>query len=62
MWQAYQYDQGKLKLVKDLKTGQPHLRASLIDEEEINDLGRVFYYQIRFISKERHTIKLTSNQ
>lgn len=33
MWNPYQYGQGKLKLVKDLKTGQAHLRASLIDRE-----------------------------
>jgi hypothetical protein len=33
MWHAYQYGQGKLKLVKDLKTGQAHLRVSLIDKE-----------------------------
>ena len=31
MWNPYQYRQGKLKLIKDIKTGQPHLRVSLID-------------------------------
>lgn len=41
MWHAYQYGQGKLKLVKDLKTGQAHLRVSLIDKEQINDITRV---------------------
>ncbi len=33
MWQAYQYNHGKLKLAKDLKTGQAHLRVSLIEQE-----------------------------
>lgn len=41
MWHAYQYGQGRLKLVKDLKTGQAHLRVSLIDKEQINDLSKV---------------------
>lgn len=62
MWHAYQYGQGKLKLVKDLKTGHPHLRASLIDQEQINDLGRVFFSEIRFTKKENPIIKLINNQ
>jgi hypothetical protein len=33
MWSVYQYKKGKLKLIKDLKNGQPNLRQSLIDIE-----------------------------
>lgn len=32
MWQVYQYAHGKLKLTKDLKTAESHLRVSLIDQ------------------------------
>lgn len=60
MWHPYQYAQGKLKLVKDLKTGQANLRVSLIDQEEINDIGRVSFVAIRSLRNEKVTIKLTT--
>lgn len=62
MWHAYQYGQGKLKLVKDLKTGQAHLRVSLIDKEEINDLGRVANIPSRSTNNEKIITKSISNQ
>jgi hypothetical protein len=62
MWHAYQYGQGKLKLVKDLKTGQAHLRVSLIDKEEINDLGRVAFFQSRSTGTGSITIRLMTNR
>lgn len=55
MWQAYQYGQGKLKLVKDLKTGQAHLRVSLIDQEEIDNMGSVELSASRFTTSARTT-------
>lgn len=57
MWHPYQYAQGKLKLVKDLKTGQANLRVSLIDQEEINDIGRVPLVAIRSLRNGKGTIK-----
>lgn len=62
MWHAYQYGQGRLKLVKDLKTGQAHLRVSLIDKEEINDLGRVAYFPSRSTKNAKITTKSMTNQ
>ena len=41
MWEAYPYYHGKLKLTKDLKTANAHLRASLIEQEEINNMNNV---------------------
>lgn len=61
MWHAYQYGQGKLKLVKDLKTGQAHLRVSLIDKEEINDLGRVLSFWSRSTKTVKNITKSMSN-
>lgn len=57
MWQAYQYGHGKLKLVKDLKTGQAHLRVSLIDQEEIDNMGKVHTLAFRSTNNEKYTIK-----
>jgi hypothetical protein len=41
MWHAYPYSHGKVKLSKDLKTAEAHLRASLIDQEEIENMQQV---------------------
>lgn len=41
MWQPYPYFHGKLKLTKDLKTANANLRASLIEQEEINNMNNV---------------------
>lgn len=57
MWQVYHYGHGKLKLAKDLKTGQAHLRVSLIDQEEIANMGRVHHSLSRFITSEKTTIR-----
>ncbi len=57
MWQVYHYGHGKLKLAKDLKTGQAHLRVSLIDQEEIANMGRVHHSLSRFIMSEKTTIR-----
>ena len=35
MWQVYPYGHAKLKLNKDLKTAEAHLRISLIDSDQI---------------------------
>ena len=59
MWHPYPYAQGKLKLVKDLKTGQANLRVSLIDQEEINDIGRVSFVANRSLKSAKATIKST---
>lgn len=41
MWQVYPYGHTKLKLNKDLKTAEAHLRISLIDSEQIENMNRV---------------------
>jgi hypothetical protein len=62
MWHAYQYGQDKLKLVKDLKTGQAHLRVSLIDKEQISDLTRVTHLLARSTTNGKITIKSMTNR
>lgn len=61
MWQAYQYGHGKLRLVKDLKTGQAHLRVSLIDQEQIDNMGCVVFPATRYsINASSTTVSTTS--
>lgn len=55
MWQAYPYGHTKLKLNKDLKTAEAHLRISLIDSEQIENMNRVPLITFRSIMTEKIT-------
>jgi len=48
MWQVYPYGHTKLKLSKDLKTAEAHLRISLIDSEQIENMSKVSPLKCRF--------------
>jgi hypothetical protein len=57
MWQVYPYGHSKLKLNKDLKTAEAHLRISLIDSEQIENMNRVTLITFRSIMIGRTTIE-----